>query len=143
MKLFADTSALVKYYYPEPDSDVVEAVLLKAACVYVCELAVVELASALMRKIRMREMSRKDKTMIWETFAGDLKSESIEIVNLSADDYFKAASLVFEHGGRHSLRTLDALQIAAAIKIPGARFLTADQSLSKISAKIGLRPARV
>ncbi|BCB95104.1 hypothetical protein JZK55_00260 [Dissulfurispira thermophila] len=50
--LFVDTSSLVKFYYPEPDSDRIETLLLGAEHIYITNLTIVEIASALARKVR-------------------------------------------------------------------------------------------
>lgn len=144
MRLFVDTSALVKFYYPESDSEEIEATLLSAESIYVCDLAIVEFASALMRKVRMREISEQDKSLIWESFNADLESSGVEVVDLSGEDFIRAADLILQHARHHSLRTLDALQAAAALNLDGvAYFLTADQSLVKVAPELGLELAPV
>ena len=55
--LYVDTSALVKFYYPEQGSDGVEEALLGADRVYISQLTIVEMASVLMQKI-MTSISR-------------------------------------------------------------------------------------
>ena len=52
--LFVDTSALVKYYYHEDDSERVEELLLGAERIYVFSLTIVEMASAFWKKARMK-----------------------------------------------------------------------------------------
>ena len=143
MKIFIDTSALVKFYYPEEDSEAVEALLLSVEKIFICELASVELASALARKVRMKELSKKEKQLIWQAYNNDLQSTNVETIRLAESDYSKAADLIMAHGDSESLRTLDALQLAAASKEPEALFLTADQTFSKIALKLDLRPAKI
>jgi len=112
--------------------------------IYICELALVEFASALRRKVRLRELREKDRSLIWESFTGDLESSNVELVDVSGEDFVSAADMIFKHGRRHSLRTLDALQAATALNLEGfAYFLTADQTLAKIAPKLGLELAPV
>jgi len=138
LKLFLDTSVLVKYYYPETDSEQVEEAILQAEQIYICSLAVVELASALMRKYRMKELTNADKSIIWEAFLSDLKAENVEVISLTDEDFFSASELILRHGNRDSLRALDSLQLAAALKVKGAVFMTADKDLQKVATTVGL-----
>lgn len=43
--LYVDTSALVKFYYPEADSKKIEGLILKAPRIIVSNLSIVEMAS--------------------------------------------------------------------------------------------------
>ncbi|MDP2212207.1 MAG: type II toxin-antitoxin system VapC family toxin [Candidatus Aquicultor sp.] len=138
MNLFVDTSALVKYYYPEADSLDVERLILAADRIYLSELSLVEFASALMKKIRMKELDEKERHLIWEAFLSDIQAESIEFIGLAQEDFHAAADRILELGRDHSLRTLDALQLASALKVDNARFLAADTSLNSIAQELGL-----
>ncbi len=138
MKLYVDTSALVKYYYPETDSEAVERAILRADSILVCELVIVEFASALMKKVRTKELREDEKALIWESFTNDLRAEPVEMVTLSEADYFGAAQLIHDHGAVNSLRTLDALQITAAMRVGDARFLCADLRLVEMARMLGL-----
>lgn len=140
MNLFVDTSALVKYYYPEVDSQEVERILLEAERIYLCELSLVEFASALMRKIRMSDLQEQDRQLIWEAFLSDIQAESIELIDLSQEDFRTASDLILKHGKDHSLRTLDSLQLTAALKVEGSGFLSADKELLVVAKDIGLSP---
>lgn len=139
MKLFVDTSALVKFYYPEDDSEAIESLLLSSEKILICELASVELASALARKVRMKELSKKEKKLIWQAYNNDLLSTDVELIRLEETDYFKAAELIMNYGERESLRTLDALQLAAALKVSDALFLTADKTFQNVASKLGVK----
>lgn len=140
-ELFVDTSALVKLYYSEADSDQVEEKVLGAARVFISELSKVEFASALAKKTRTGEMDAKTCHEIWSTFQNDLVSIQVEVVNLFDEDYEKAAELILEFGLDATLRTLDSLQLAAALREPQSLFLSSDVALNRIADIIGLRQA--
>lgn len=140
MNLFVDTSALVKYYYPEVDSQEVERFILEAEHLYLCELSLVEFASALMKKVRMNELQDHEQQLIWEAFLSDIQAESIELVELSQDDFRAASSLILQHGKDRNLRTLDSLQLAAALKVSDGQFLSSDKELLSAAKDIGLSP---
>lgn len=143
MELFVDTSALVKLYYPEIDSDRVEEKILEAKRVYLCELAAVEFASALSKKVRMGELDKKDVHLIWNSFSSDLKSAQFQIISLFEEDYSKSAELILKHGAEDNLRTLDSLQLAAALQAPQAGFVSADRLLNGMAQKVGLQVVEI
>ncbi|MCZ7625708.1 MAG: hypothetical protein C3F12_05260 [Candidatus Methylomirabilota bacterium] len=137
--LFVDTSALVKFYYPEPDSDRIEALLLRAERIYITNLTVVEMASALSKKVRMGDIQKEQETVVWNTFLDDLQTWQVELVTLNDRDYLKAADLIRELGRRYGLKTLDALQLSAAHSFHDAKFLCSDKTLTKTALKIGIK----
>ena len=137
--IFVDTSALVKFYYPEPDSDRVETLLLRAERIYITNLTVVEMASALSKKVRMGDLKKEQETVAWNTFLDDLQTGQVEVVILNDRDYFKAADLIRELGGKYGIKTLDSLQLSAAHSLHHAEFLCSDKTLTKTAAKIGLK----
>ncbi len=137
--IFVDTSALVKFYYPEPDSDRVEALLLRAERLYITNLTVVEMASALSKKVRMGDLKKEQETVAWNTFLDDLQTGQVEVVTLNDRDYLKAADLIRELGGKYGIKTLDSLQLSAAHSLHHAEFLCSDKTLTKTAVKIGLK----
>lgn len=141
MELFVDTSALVKLYYPEPDSDQVEKIILGAARVFISELSRVDFASAMAKKTRTGEMDEDTCREIWGAFQDDLRSIQVEVINLFNEDYERAAELILEFDLGTTLRTLDSLQLAAALREPQSLFLSSDAALNRIADRIGLRQA--
>ncbi len=138
MNLFVDTSALVKYYYPEDDSQNIEHMLLIAKRLYLCELSLVEFASALMKKMRMNQLNEQERQLIWEAFLSDMQAENVELIDLSQGDFRAAADLILKYGKDRNLRTLDSLQLAAALKVSDSDFLASDRELLAVANEIGL-----
>lgn len=141
--LFVDTSALVKFYYPETGSDRVESLLLEAECVYLSQLAAVEMASALSKKVRMGDLSKQRERVLWKAFLDDLDTDKIALVSLEDQHYIRAADLIREFGGRYGIKTLDALQLALAHSLRHSLFLSADKNLARIASRMGIRQARL
>ena len=139
MEFFVDTSALVKFYYPEAGSEAVESLLLSAEKVVISSLSPVEVASSLARRQRERLLDKGAETRLWNAFQDDLRSDKIEVLTLDDEVTARAATLVRDLGSQEGLRALDALQLAAAMTRRRATFLSADQRLSKIAAIVGLR----
>lgn len=137
--IYADTSSLVKFYYPEADSEKIETILLKADRIFVSHLTVVEMASALSKKVRMGDLKKEKEAVIWNTFLDDMQTEKIELIPLDERHYLKAADFVREFGGRYGLKTLDALHLSIAHGLHTSRFLCSDATLSQVAAKIGIK----
>ena len=136
--VFVDTSALVKFYYPEIGSEKVESQILNADKVYLCQLTPTELASALMKKVKDKTLDRVRQETIWNAFLDDLGSLQVELVPLTQRHSEKATQMIRAHGHKEGIRTLDSLQLVAALEVKEAKFLSSDKSLVALAAKIGL-----
>ncbi|MBI5379706.1 MAG: type II toxin-antitoxin system VapC family toxin [Nitrospirae bacterium] len=141
--IFADTSALVKYYYPEKDSEKIEGYLLSSRHLYISSLSIVEMASALMKKVRNRELKKTQEMHIWNALLDDLQTGQMEMVFLDERHYFKAADIIREFGTRRGIKTLDALQLAIAHDLGHAKLLCADELLSGLAVEMGIRLVQV
>jgi predicted nucleic acid-binding protein len=136
--LYVDTSALVKFYYPEEGSDRVEELLLKADRVYISDLTMVEMASALTQKVRTGDLSKRAETMIWTAFLDDMNAGTVEMAPLLERHYSKAANIIREYGGKHGIKTLDALHLSLAHSLRDSSFLSSDKILLRIATAMGL-----
>lgn len=139
VSLFVDTSALVKYYYPEHDSEKVEKLLLGAERIYVSSLTIVEMASAFWKKVRMGELERGAQVLLWNTFLDDMDCDRMELVFIDERHYYKAADLIKTFGDRYGLKTLDSLHLAVAYDLDDVQFLCADKTLSALARKMGMK----
>lgn len=137
--IYADTSSLVKFYYPEADSDKIEALLLQIDRIFISHLTVTEMASALAKKVRMGDLKKEKEAVLWNTFLDDMQTEKIELIPLDERHYLKAADFIRELGGRYGLRTLDALHLSIAHRLQASKFLCSDTTLSQVAAKIGIK----
>jgi predicted nucleic acid-binding protein len=136
--LYVDTSALVKFYYPEENSDRVEELLLKADRVYISELTMVEMASALTQKVRTGDLSKRAETVIWTAFLDDMQFGTVEMVHLLERHHFKAVNIIREFGRKHGIKTLDALHLSIAHGLQDASFLCSDKILLRIATAMGI-----
>jgi predicted nucleic acid-binding protein len=138
-EVFVDTSSLVKFYYPEKDSDKIEEYILGAKKVFFSSLSVVEMSSALMKKVRSKELRKSEEMLIWKTFLDDIGTEQMEMIVPNEKNYYRAADLIREFGSRHGIRTLDALQLAVALGTGNTLFLCSDRVLSAVAEVVGMR----
>jgi predicted nucleic acid-binding protein len=108
VSLYVDTSALLKRYVDEPDSDVADSHLRSDPSLLTARHTIVELRRNLARLLAGRELATARSA-----FAVDL--EAISIVELDEVTCDGAAQIAEVTG----VRTLDALHLAAAQRIGG------------------------
>lgn len=124
MRVFADTSALLKRYLREEGTGRVHEVLQAATSLAVAEIMEVEARSALARRLRAGDLAPEDYAAIVDEVRLDL--EDMIIVPLNRD-VIDQALLGIE---RHHLRALDALQLGCAVVSQAGVVLCADQALA-------------
>lgn len=107
---FFDASALVKRYVREAESAQVRR-LLRAGDVAICRLSEVEVVSALARLTREKVISISQRDRAAAAFVADVASWYI--VEVTTDVVRTARRLLLQH----SLRSGDALQLAAALHL--------------------------
>lgn len=73
----------------------------------------------------------------------DIAAGDIEVYSITEDHFMAAEQLIGRHGFSHRLRTLDALQLAAALDLADQAlldyFVVADQSLGEVAVGEGLK----
>ena len=132
MRVFADTSALLKRYVEEQGTEAVEQILQRASDLIVSALTLVEAMSALRRRNVAGELATKDYQSVREDLLVDLAD--MEWVPIDERTLTAAVHLVEVRG----LRTLDSLQLACALASAPDLFLCADRVLLAAAAREGL-----
>jgi uncharacterized protein len=126
---YVDTSALLKRYVDEPDSDVADALLEADPALLTARHTIVEVRRNLGRLLEGRDLATARAA-----FARDLVS--ISIIELDAATCESAAGIAETMG----VRSLDALHLAAAQRIaePGVGFVTFDVRQAQAARSLGL-----
>ncbi len=107
MTTFADSSAVVKRYVEESESDLVRSY----ATLVVSDLARVEVASAIWRRAR-ETGAMTDGGVVVDVFVADWHEDDLfQSIGIGPGILSEAAHVAREHG----LRTLDAIQLASAV----------------------------
>ena len=130
MSLYVDSSALLKRYVAEPDSDVAESFLTTGGSLLTARHTVVEVRRNLARLLSGQELARARAT-----FGEDL--EALSLIELDEVTCEAAASVAEVTGAR----TLDALHLAAARRVGGPAavpFLTFDVRQAQAARALGL-----
>ncbi|MDR3107318.1 MAG: type II toxin-antitoxin system VapC family toxin [Bifidobacteriaceae bacterium] len=138
MRVFADTSAVVKLYADEPGFDQIRDI----AAMYLCELSRVEVPAALWRKNRIGELAATSVGVLVQAFENEYISAAgrFAVVRLTGEILDRAAGLAAIHG----LRAYDAIQLATALTVRHIdneldTFACFDQQLSDAAIREGLQ----
>ena len=127
--IYLDTSAFIKLFVPEADSDLLNQALMGAADVVVSDLALTEMASALGRRTRER--------LLTATAARRLLGEAERLAatcrraELTPPTHRRAERLLLT--SEVALRSLDALHVALAIDSGVSTMVTFDSRLAEVA----------
>ena len=135
MTTYVDTSILAAYYCPEPISALAERTLRSLTNPIVSDLTLVELTSAVSRKIREKTLSREEGARILTQFETHMEEGYYRVLPVRTRDYRVARTWLAQLQG--TLRTLDALHLAVA-ESAGPSTLTADKRLATEAQALGL-----
>jgi len=138
-----DTSALVKYYHPEVGSSQVIAVADNPGNIlFPSRIGLVEIHSALARKVRMGELPMLAFRQSLGRFYTDLRERKFRLVRSLVMHERQAIRLLAGKGSTLPLRTLDALQLSVALWLRDQQqldyFLCADTQLCNAAQQEGL-----
>ena len=138
MNIFLDTSSLFKLYHKESGTEELEQLFInqKIAGVFLAEIAIIEFASVVWRKCRMKEIDFEKAKELLAAFENDKPKFRFIPDEGSVKD--QAGSLITRHWNS-GLRTLDSIQLASAIaeKNNLDLFLTSDLVLKELAEKEG------
>jgi len=132
MKLFLDSSALVKRYITEEGTEAVNQLCADAGEVAVSILCITEVLSACNRLFREEKINNEQYQWIKNELFLDIEQSIVIDIN---HDVVKTSILCLEKG---SIRTLDALQVASAHSYECDLFLTSDKRQASCAEEIGL-----
>lgn len=150
---FFDSSALVKRYHPEVGTaDVNRLFSEQHSRHFIARLAVVEIQSALVRKVREGLISLTDLDVVRQRFLDEITQRRLQVVRMTDLHYRTAERLIRQYGPQPEqprLRTLDALQLAVALEMHQQTqlsvFVSADEnqcSAAKAEQLVVLNPTQ-
>jgi uncharacterized protein len=151
---FFDSSALGKRYHPETGTaDVNRLFNEQHSRHFIARLAVVEVQSALVRKVREGLISLTDLDVVRQRFLEEITQRRLQVVRMTDLHYHTAERLIRQYGpqpGQPRLRTLDALQLAVALEVRQQTqlnfFVSADEnqcSAAKAEQLVVLNPSQL
>lgn len=132
-----DTSALGKHYHTEIGTPKVDQLLgVVGDMQAISRFSVVEMRSVLAKKVRTGLLTTLEFNTIARRFRGDVAARRIRVIRLLVAHFQLAEQLIRRQSPTRNLRTLDALQLAVAIRfnsVNPVQFVCADQSLCAIA----------
>ena len=130
MKAFIDTSALIKKYVQEKGSDRFDEVLKSVSEIVIAPVTVVEICSALHRRMKDKSLTSRESLYIQKELDRDVPYFSRVIFNEVLEK--QAVDLI----ERYPLKTLDSLQLASGMLAGGDLFVTSDKQLARYAGKV-------
>ena len=133
---FFDTSALVKRYYHEAGTEQVDTLIEGDNTIVITSLSVIEIASAFRRKYNRGELTRDEVDGLLTHFFEEAL-ETFQLLPLEESFLEFSFELILED----DLRTLDSLQLSAALSLPNETeliFVCADSDLVATAKGYGL-----
>ncbi len=135
--LYCDTSALLKLYLPEPDSDEFNEIVKDRDDVFVSDLAVTEIISAMARGMRQGSLAREAARRMQRAIIGSLDDGVYHRVELTREVHRRAEHFLVSLPGT-PLRTADALHLALATSARAASLASFDARLAAAGRAAGL-----
>jgi predicted nucleic acid-binding protein len=135
---YFDTSAGAKHYSNELGSARVDAMLAEAGSRhFMSSLSVVELHSLFARRTRVGLITVAEFHQARGRFFADVVAGLWQIIPVTQAHLFQAEQLIVQHGLVRGLRSLDAIQLAMALRNaigPLDAFVCADANLCSVAA---------
>lgn len=137
MRLYIDSSALVKRYIHETGSDIVAELCAAASEVIVSTVTAPEVISAFNRlrrenRITVQQYDELKKSLILDMEDALAMNISVQVVQRSI--------VCLEH---HPLRALDSIHIASALTASADLFISSDSRQCEAAGKMGLPVRRI
>ena len=140
---FLDTSALVKHYHQENGTAQVNQIIDDPSSVlFISRLTLVEIVSGFAIKVRTGEFDDSEFDRLAALFSDHVARGHYRVVRLLNRHFVLAQGLIKTHGLTRQIRSLDAIQLAAALILhrttPIDDFVCADLRLATVAALEGL-----
>ncbi|MGH6900725.1 MAG: type II toxin-antitoxin system VapC family toxin [Geminicoccaceae bacterium] len=133
---YVDTSALAKWYLPEPGSEAFVEFIVRHDGAVISRLTSVELLCLLARRRRAGDITAEHERNAWLTFEDDIRAGHLRVEAL-ADGHALRARALLERVRDLPLRTLDALHLAIAQSIEAGVLATADLGMARAARALG------
>lgn len=137
MRAYLDTSALVKRYLPERNSDAFEHYFSELGVARISRLTLVELRSTFARKRRETRLDRVQENAAMHEVRTDIQNGLLSVVPSTDADFIEAFRLMDELADL-PLRTLDALHLATAVTQGATHLATADDVMRRAARQLNL-----
>jgi len=140
-EFFFDTSALVKLYHEENGTEELAALLYQEKPrIVISDLTIIEMISALAKKVRTREIETTAFNEAVSAFEEDVLH--FKVIEIESQIKKRASDLLKSVGLENGLRTLDSLQLASALVFSDfstlSLFVASDAAIIHAATLLGL-----
>ncbi|MFP4305967.1 MAG: type II toxin-antitoxin system VapC family toxin [Desulfococcaceae bacterium] len=141
-RFFFDTSALVKLYHEENGTQELTSLLFQEKPrIVISDLAIIEMISALAKKVRIREIDILAFNEAVSAFDEDVLR--FEVIEIESQIKKRASDLLKSVGLENGLRTLGSLQLASALAFSEfstlSLFVASDAAIIHAARLLGLK----
>ncbi len=137
MSCYIDTSALAKWYLPEPNSEAFESFVIEVDDPVISRLTVCEMRCLLARRRRAGDYDENFEMTAWAAFLEDTMSGALRVASFE-DSHMTAATDLIGRLQGIPLRTLDALHLAIALRAGAGALASADVVMLRAADSLGL-----
>jgi predicted nucleic acid-binding protein len=134
--IYLDTSALLKRYITEPESDAFDEFFLAHLPHAISRLTFVEMRCALARRRRAGEILPQLEQAAMEELRNDMQDGAL-VLHALADGHVAAAYHLIGEVADIPLRTLDAIHLAIARELGAKGFASADFKQAEAAGRLG------
>ncbi len=139
MRIYLDTSALIKLYIIEDGSELVDNIISdNAAPLPVWDLHIIEFHNALKLKVFRDELNEKEALHLSILFNERKKAGIYYSPELDRRDHTDLCLTYTDFSAEIGCRSLDIMHVAAASLFKADRFLTFDGRQAELAEKVGL-----
>jgi predicted nucleic acid-binding protein len=135
--VYVDTSALIKRYITEANSDEFDAFFMARTPLAISRMTLVEMRCALARRRRKNEITALLEEQAMDEVRTDIQDGALTVHPINDDQVVHALHLI-EQVAPLPLRTLDALHLSAALRLNSHEFATADISQADAAKSLGM-----
>lgn len=139
MRIYLDTSALIKLYIIEGGSVLINKIISdNAAPLPIWNLHIIEFHNALKLKVFRNELNEKEAVHLSLLFKERKKAGIYHTPELARDEHTELCITYTDFSAAIGCRSLDIMHVAAASLFRADRFLTFDAKQAELAAKAGL-----
>jgi len=116
MKVFLDTSSLIKLYHKEVDTVELEQIFstVKITNIFLSEISKIEFTSTIWKKVRTKEITISEAKTTLNLFEDDFE----KYIFIPTDSFIiEQARILTSKYGLQGLRTLDSIQLSTSINL--------------------------
>ena len=134
---YLDTSALAKIYVAEPESPALEAALVGRRDLIVSDLALSELTSLFVRRVRAGQVAPAGAQLLYRTVLRDVVEREFRSIELTRSVHREAERLMMSLGERVPLRAADGLHLTLAATAGARTLVTFDGRMAAAARALG------